>query len=70
MEWVLFASALIYLAAALVSYAASKNRAQHIESLDRHTAEVKRQNEKLSKADRIVVATVRGKEEQSRASLN
>ena len=70
MDWVFLLAASVYLAAALVSHAASKNRAELIQSLDRHTAEVKRQNQMLAKADRIVVASVRGSEEQSRASFN
>lgn len=70
MEWVFLASALICFAASVVGHATTKKRCQLIEALDRHTAEVKRQNEMLAKADRIVVASVRGSEERNRASAN
>lgn len=70
MEWVLLASALIFFAGCVIDHATTQKRCQLIESLDRHTAEVKRQNEMLAKADRIVVASVRGSEERNRASFN
>lgn len=56
MEWVLLASSVILLG----GHATMRSRCQLIASLDRHTAEVKRQNEMLSKADRIVVTSGRG----------
>lgn len=70
MEWVLLLASVLCFVNVWISHKTTAKRCQLIESLDRHTAEVKRQNEMLAKADRIVVASVRGTQEQSRASLN
>lgn len=58
MEWVFLSSAVICFAASLISLRTANKLCQLIASLDRHTAEVKRQNEMLAKADRIVVASL------------
>jgi hypothetical protein len=59
MEWVLLAASVIWLAGSVTSYRAAVKRQSLIDALNRHTAEVKRQNEMLSRAKQITVVGVR-----------
>ena len=71
MEWALLLASVIFFASSWMDHANAKTRGQLMESLDRHTAELKRQNEMLAKAQRITVVGIREPgEERHQASQN